>query len=357
MGKPAAPQAPDPAALAQQQTQSNIQTAVAQSNLNAIDQVNPTGSLKYAEIGKNSDGTPKLQATTTYSPGAQNLFDTGMQTQQNLATLGKDQSAKLSGLLSTPFNLDGLPAAGNATPKDYSADRTKVEDALFARLNPQIERDRTTLDTKLSNQGIKLGSTAYDRAQDDFGRNVNDARTSVVLNAGQEQNRMAQLDAQDFSQANTARNLALTERYAQRQAPINEIIGLTSGTQLQTPQFANTPQSSVAGTDTAGLATNAYNQNYNTWLQAQNQNNSLLGGLFGLGSAAIIASDRRLKTAIQKIGELANGLNVYTYRYKGRAETHTGVMADEVARIMPKALRWLPSGFYGVDYDMVLEAA
>ena len=82
-----------------------------------------------------------------------------------------------------------------------------------------------------------------------------------------------------------------------------------------------------------------------------------VGGLFGLGSAAILASDRRLKTAIRKVGDMFNGLGLYLYRYKGETETHLGVMADEVAEIMPAALVWHPDGYDRVNYDLAMGVA
>ncbi len=324
MGKSSAPQAPDPTKTANAQTQSNIKTATAQTNLNAIDQITPTGSLTYKVIGKNADGTPKYQATTSLSGSSKSLFDTGQQTAQTLANLGRDQSTKLSGLLAAPIDLSN------------SATEARLMELGRNRLDPALDRRRESEITRLSNQGIKLGSTAYDRAIEGVNQGENDAYNQLAL---------------------TGRNQAVSEAVAQRNQPINEIIGLSSGTQLQSPGFQSTPQSGVSGTDTAGIQQAGYANQYNQWLQQQNQNQGLLGGLFGLGSAAIMASDRRLKTAIRKIGELANGLNVYRFRYKGRPETHTGVMADEVATIMPKALRWLPSGFMAVDLEMAMEAA
>jgi len=71
----------------------------------------------------------------------------------------------------------------------------------------------------------------------------------------------------------------------------------------------------------------------------------------------IAASDRRLKTDIKKVGQLDNGLNVYTYKYLNGKTTYVGVMADEVKDIMPEALGPTMDGFMTVDYGKVREAA
>jgi hypothetical protein len=82
----------------------------------------------------------------------------------------------------------------------------------------------------------------------------------------------------------------------------------------------------------------------------------LTGGLSTMGSAAGksgtgIFSDRRLKTDIEAIGKLDNGLTVYRYRYKAGGPMLLGVMADEVAVLKPEA--YIPNvvgDFAAVDY-------
>jgi hypothetical protein len=70
--------------------------------------------------------------------------------------------------------------------------------------------------------------------------------------------------------------------------------------------------------------------------------------------AAIIASDRRLKENILKIGRLANGLFVYSYNYIWDNEPQIGVMADEVKKLIPEAVITLHSGYDAVNYGMVV---
>lgn len=87
-------------------------------------------------------------------------------------------------------------------------------------------------------------------------------------------------------------------------------------------------------------------------------------GGFGKFVGALLASDRRLKRNIVRIGTLADGLGVYSYDYRtdiapdlptGRQR---GVMADEVAQIRPWALGpTRPDGFATVDYSQIAEAA
>ena len=77
---------------------------------------------------------------------------------------------------------------------------------------------------------------------------------------------------------------------------------------------------------------------------------ALGGGLMGM------FSDRRLKLDIEMTGEtLDSGLPVYRYRYLWDLPhvRRSGVMADDVRRVMPHAIARDTSGFDTVDYDMI----
>lgn len=84
----------------------------------------------------------------------------------------------------------------------------------------------------------------------------------------------------------------------------------------------------------------------------------LLNALLGAGQigASIFASDRRLKTDIERIGEFSDGLGRYRYRYAWGGPMQEGVMADEVAELRPWALGPVIGGFSTVDYSMLDEA-
>src|SRR6185437_14772083 len=95
-----------PAATAAAQSAANKATAVAQYGLNATNQVTPSGSLTYKQIGTWEDGTPRFEADTSLSAPEQKIYDTGTQTRQNLADIGSTQSAKIGNLLNTPFDIN-----------------------------------------------------------------------------------------------------------------------------------------------------------------------------------------------------------------------------------------------------------
>jgi len=71
-----------------------------------------------------------------------------------------------------------------------------------------------------------------------------------------------------------------------------------------------------------------------------------------VGGAALIASDRRLKTDIEKVGKTNAGLPIYTYKYKGDKTTQMGVMAQDVEKKTPNAVQEV-GGFKAVNYKLV----
>lgn len=80
----------------------------------------------------------------------------------------------------------------------------------------------------------------------------------------------------------------------------------------------------------------------------------LLGG--GLNLAGSLFSDERLKEDITPVGELFDGTNIYSYRYKGDATPRIGVMAQEVQEKNPDAVREI-GGYLAVDYGAATQYA
>jgi hypothetical protein len=84
-----------------------------------------------------------------------------------------DAGAQQGQFGATPGSIFGFGGAGDITrsygPQDnFSADRQRVEQSLFDRLNPQLDRQRQQIQQQLSDQGIRYGSPAYTAAMDDF---------------------------------------------------------------------------------------------------------------------------------------------------------------------------------------------
>jgi hypothetical protein len=61
-------------------------------------------------------------------------------------------------------------------------------------------------------------------------------------------------------------------------------------------------------------------------------------------------SDLRLKRDAELIAHQDNGLDLYRYRYLGERLYYVGVMAQDVARLVPEAVAAGEGGFLRVDY-------
>lgn len=317
------PQAPDPEKTAAAQGQWNAYTAQQQQALNMVDQSSPWGSLNYTQNGSQTIldpngkevNVPRYLATTTLSPEQQAIFNQTQQAETNLATIANEQSARVGQLLNDPFSYNNQDAENWAF------------DLASQRILPQQDQNRKALENQLVNSGIRRGTAAWDS---EMGR---------LTNANTDQ--MNQL-------ALTGRQQGFNESLAQRNQPLNEIIGLMSGTQIQNPNatFAQTPQSGVAGVDYSGLV----NQKYQSEMNAYNSRMGALGGALGGLFSMFSFSDERLKENIEEVGETKGGQPIYTYNYKGDPRPQMGVMAQESPG---EAVGMHPSGFLMVDYSKV----
>jgi ribosomal protein S8 len=444
MGK-SAPKPPDPEKTASAQTATNVNTAIANSFMGNVNQVTPDGSLTYSQTGtyKMTDplsgkvyDLPTWTATQSLSDAQKAIKTQNDAASLNLSKLANTQSGRLNDLLSSPVNTGKLPAWGDpskiANPNyakfqngpelqsrlgdtgqittsyasDFSADRQKVEDALMARMNPQLQQDRAALEQRLANQGLQPGSEAYNRAVDEANRSASDARYGAILNAGQEQSRLVGLsrdaamfgnDAQQqkFSQGlagaefgnsakqqmygnqNTAtaannalqdqgfnsqmaktnamnqqRQLQLQEAYAQRNQPINEISALLSGSQVSNPQFMNIQGQTMPTVDYAGIVANNHNQQ----MAAYNANQSNIGGLLGGLASIFTKSDDRTKKNKTRHGDVKGKMGVWSFNYKDEpagTPRHVGLMASEVEKEVPSAIK-RRNGIRYVNYEKAL---
>lgn len=289
--QPKAPPPPDPYAVGAAQTNSNVNTAVANSYIGNADERGPLGSVDYDVSGYHSisDGhggtiqVPSFSRTQTLSPNQQTLLQGQEQAGIKANDIAGGELDYLKRSLGQPFNTQGLPRAPRAptlrqtSGNDYSADRLRVEQAMLERARPEMEGARRADEARLAAQGINLGSEAYRAGQDDTGRRENDFRLATILAGGQEQSRLHGEERADIGVDNSARTgmytmgqnaheRAFQERMAMRNQPINEIGALLSQGQVSMPQFAAYRGGDVAPTNvggyvynSAGLAQDAYN--------------------------------------------------------------------------------------------------
>ncbi len=64
----------------------------------------------------------------------------------------------------------------------------------------------------------------------------------------------------------------------------------------------------------------------------------------------LVYSDVRLKRDVQQIATIDNGLKLYRFRYRWSSTEYAGVMAQEVAGLMPDAVSKDADGYLLADY-------
>ncbi len=325
-----APKAPDPMKTAQAQSSADINTAVAQQLLNQTNQTTPWGSTEYSQRGTatykdpvsgKTYSIPPFNQTTTLNPADQNLLNQERQFDALGNEIAIGQAGRVGETLSSPFKY------GVGEHEAWAGD-------IYNKLNSEQDaRNTEILRTRLMNQGLAEGTKAWDSEMSRLQRDQDYNRTKFMFDS----------QGRGFEQAVATRN-----------QPINEMGALATFGQVQQPTFSNTPQAGLQAPDVQGLIMNQYNQ--------QNANrNAALGGLAGLGGAALggwAMSDKRAKKNVSKIAPLGKGLNAYSFQYKGETSPfqRLGVMAQEAEKVAPEAVAEGADGYKRVHYGKLANA-
>lgn len=328
-----APKYPDPNKTAAAQTASNQGTAISQQLINMINQVNPWGTMGYTQTGMRKYFDPSLgkeveipeyTQTTTLSPEQMELYKQQVMFDKKFNDIALRQTDSIGNLLDTPFEYD--PTKHTAWASD-----------LYGKLNDETNASMVQgMEAKLANQGLTPGTPAYDEAMRNLTYGQGKARNDFMLNSY---------------------NQGYQTQLQNRMQPINEIIALMGGGQMQVPQFGSTPTAGVNGTDVAGL----YNAQYQSRL---GQYQSQMGGLFGLGGSLLGGifglSDKKSKQNISEVGKLNDGTKLYSYEYKPevggqKGLMHIGVMAQEAQKKHPDAVKRGDDGYLRVNYSKIAE--
>lgn len=373
--QPPPPTPPDPTATANAQQGYNINSAVAQAQLNNMNQQTPYGSINYYKTGGSyigggpgtpgtaatggywngsswvptggtpgtpaSNGTfvPTYTATTSLSPQVQGVVNTGLQNAQISAWTEQDLLKNAKNAMSKPLDLSW----GNIASNIYGLEKHT--------LDPQWAQASQVNAQSLADQGLTPGSQGAGYQNTQFGIDKGNAYNNAMLGA---------------------QGQAVQDITAQYNSPINMLNALRSGSQVQQPgvgQTAATQGGTISPAPYANVAQGNYatgSQNFNNSQQLLNsqyqtqaqQQSQLMGGLFGLGGSLLgglgsIASDRRLKTDIQKFGkDPENKLPLYAYRYEGDPKSYpkvVGPMAQDVKRVAPEAVKSEEGGHLAID--------
>lgn len=226
------------------------------------------------------------------------------------------------------YNLNGVKGSLPGISQDFSADRKRTEDAVYARAKskfaPDFEQRNRAVQQQLADQGLALGSEAYNGELDRMNRMENEGYTNAAYDAvqagGNEYQQMSDLalrtrgqrfgeetslaglysgqrgqqfgeNQATFDANNQLRNMQFNERLAAlnasnaqrgqaeqtRTRQFNERASMM-GMQPMIPQSQNTPQVDAMG---------AYQNAYAGKQGAYNSQMSGIGSLLGLGGSLL----------------------------------------------------------------------
>lgn len=336
-----APQPVNPYQQAAAQYGLNTGTATYNAALNRTGNVNPLGSSGWNVNGFSGYGA-EPPGFSSYSPGGYSSYPYGLGGGDPNAGLisGVGEGAPLytsytqlapqfESVLQQPINTSNVP--GMPGGPDLSSTIGGAEQAAFGQqmnfLAPQEAAQTKAQDAQLAAEGVLPGSEAYDTAKTLLSGEQARENTQVA-------NQAVTTGLSELPMLYGLGTTSLQNQLNERGGIINEFNALNPGT--------GSPVS-VSPTDITGPFASQYQgqlAGYNANTAAANANTEAGAGLLSSYLMYLaLASDRRVKDDIKKVGKLDSGENVYTFRYKnGDPRTHMGVMAQEIEESKPDAV-------------------
>lgn len=281
-----------------------------------------------------SGSSAQINPATWYMMNYLNGIDTKTvdNTNKNMAQAGYNLSQTLSSRPDYVYTVDGSDEA-----------RQRAENAVYNsyvdKLTPQFANQTADLETKLQNQGLSVGSEAYQRAMTDLQNAQNDALNQAAYNSvSAGQNAFSNSLSDSIASGNFTNGA--------RMLPVSEILSLIS----------NSPSGYDVTQAKFNLLNGAFADKYQ--LQRQYDNDQAARLRETAKTAASIAaslSDIRFKENLHKVGKLDNGLDVYLFNYKNDKTPRLGLIAQQVRKIRPEAVIEDKSGYLSVRYDLAVK--
>jgi hypothetical protein len=213
--------------------------------------------MTYSQTGTSPDGTPLYTSTVGLSAANQQLLDTLQGTKTTAGTQGQNLIAGANYGAQQPGDVIGNATSGLV--KDAMAKQVSYLDPYFTSQTSQ-------LDAKLKNQGLNPGEPGYDNAMRALQNNQGNTVTGFE----------STMEPQMYQQA--AQNYLMP---AQLGGTLANFAAPTM------PSWTQTPQLNVQPADYTGAVANSNQANMAAYNAQLSQNNAMMSGLFGTGSAVL----------------------------------------------------------------------
>lgn len=200
-------------------------------------------------------------------------------------------------------------------------------------------------------QNLAAGQFGNQAAGQQFGQDLAQAQFGNQALQNQYQGAMSSANYQ-----NNARQQQLAELAYLNQYPLQMQQALFGQSPVSMPTPYSGPQSNgnlIAAGQLGNYNMNAYQAQQQFWGDLAQGVGSAVGGAAGL----FAFSDKRLKKNIRRGGEVAPGVRSATWEWKGSGERDSGVIAQDVEKKYPEAVREDPegSGYKQVNYAFLFD--
>lgn len=278
------PPQPDYAGQAQAQGSENRETAYYNTRLNNPNIIGPYGNQTTTYQTATDPRTGQLITTPTmrqvFSPQQQAIFDQGNAVKLGLMGLANQGTSALGDVIGKNVDLSGV----SAVPRSGEVNQ-RVIDAMQSRTLEDYGRKRDEAHSQMIAAGLRPGAKGYDDAMQLIQRGENDAKQQAVL-AGYDQG------AKTFGQDTQSRAMELSDYYAKRQTPLNEVGYMSGLGQVQNP-YTMSAYSSSSNAQAAPLfaATQAKAGWDTDMFNAQNaMKSNQQQGMMGLAGTALMGA-------------------------------------------------------------------
>jgi len=186
--------------------------------------------------------------------------------------------------------------------------RKQAQDATYnsymERMNPQFDRQRENMATMLQNQGIPVGSEAYNRAMGELEQRQNDATNQAAYqsvlagNNAYSQSLQDEINAGNFG--NNATNSYYNAQLAANQGRNDYLNALTTANQNQA-LFTNTQLAANQAPEAYANALRADNEALSQFYDAQNKANSARSSYVDTANAANYAQQAYINQILAQL--------------------------------------------------------